>query len=66
MKGKLNFPIPGLFAALEGIAIEAVHRVIPWNFTSREYSNRMKQTPAKPEKKARRKMIQVSQRRNRR
>ena len=65
MKRKLNTPILGLFAALEEIFSSAHGKVTQWGFTARKYSDRVKQKPANPAKKAQRKMTQASQRRNR-
>ena len=64
MRMKLNLPILGLFDILEGLA-KAPRKIVSQKFTAREYSACLKQTPASPEKKARRKMVQASQRRNR-
>lgn len=65
MKHKLDVPILGLFAALEKVFPTVSSKIIPEKFTSRVYADRLKQTPADPAKKARRKMVQASQRRNR-
>jgi hypothetical protein len=65
MKRKLNTPILGLFAALNEIASTATHKIIPWKFTARKVADRKRQTLANPTKKAHRKMIQASRRRNR-
>jgi hypothetical protein len=41
------------------------NKIIPWKLTARETLDRLKQMPADPAKKARRKMVEASQRRNR-
>lgn len=55
----------GLSAALEKVFSTATSRVIPEKFTARVYTDRLGQTPADPAKKAQRKMVQASRRRNR-
>lgn len=65
MKRKLNVSILGLFAAPEEIASGAHDKITQWGFTAQEYSNRPKQSPANPAKKAHCKMVQASRRRNR-
>lgn len=63
MKRKLN--ILGLFEVLGGIAPAAIGKLDTCKFTARGVANRLEQTPANSAKKAHRKMIQASQRRNR-
>jgi hypothetical protein len=68
MKRKLYMPILGLFEALREVYPTAKHKTTPttpWRLALGN-ADRTKQTPANPAKKARRKMMQASQHRNRR
>jgi hypothetical protein len=65
MRYKLNVPILGLFAALEEVFSTAASKIDSYKFTARGVADRLEQTPTNPAKKARRKIIQASQRRNR-
>ena len=65
MKGKLSSPILDLSTIFEKIFSSACGKIVQIGFTAKEYADREKQKPANPAKKAQRKMIQASQRRNR-